>query len=91
VLLFAGLYIVVSVLVRMRQGQWLRRAGPFESEIDEIEASLDQADSVYQWWLDALKENEELERRLEERDEMIQSLLEERERHMEELGPGGQT
>lgn len=91
VLLFAGLYIVVSVLVRMQRGQWLRRAGPFESEIAEIEASLDQADTVYQWWLEALNENEELEGRLEQRDTMIHDLLEERDRLIEELGEPGKT
>jgi hypothetical protein len=86
VLLFGGLYIVISVLVRMRRGHWLRRAGPFESEIaEDVAKGLDQADDVIQWWSDALEENEELERKLVERDEAIESLLEERQYLIEEL------
>jgi hypothetical protein len=85
-LIFAGLYIVASILVRMTRREWLRRAGPFESELaGEVERGLDEADSVVQWWMDALEQNEELERRLQERDVTLRELLEERNALREQL------
>jgi hypothetical protein len=85
VLLFAGLYIVASVLVRMVRREWLMRAGPFESELAEAARSLDEADSNLDNWLEALEENEELGRRLEEANEAIVSLLDERDHLADEL------
>ena len=78
-LLFAGLYIVASILVRMTRRQWLRRAGPFESELaGEVGSGLVAADTVVQWWLESLERNKELERRLQERDVTIRELVRER-------------
>jgi hypothetical protein len=39
VLAFGGIFIVLSIGIRMKSGEWLRRAGPFEIS----EGSLDQA------------------------------------------------
>jgi hypothetical protein len=86
VLLFGGLYIVASVLVRMGRQEWLRRAGWFESQVgEEVEEGLEQAEWAFDRWLEALEENEQLEERLAERDEAIETLLEQRELLVEEL------
>jgi hypothetical protein len=86
VLLVAGLYIVVSVIVRMSRGHWLRRAGPFESEIaEEVAEGLDEADDIVESWMQTLSENERLAERLEEADEAIRALLDERDQLIEEL------
>src|SRR4051794_30761061 len=34
VLAFGGIFIVVSIGIRMKNGEWLRRAGPFEISVD---------------------------------------------------------
>jgi hypothetical protein len=87
VLLFGGLYIVGSVVVRMSRQEWLRRAGWFESQVSEaVAAGLDQADDVFNWWMEALQENEQLGERLAEADQTIQHLLEEREVLIQRLG-----
>jgi hypothetical protein len=74
VLAFGGLFIVVSTATRMKNGEWLRRAGPFEiSEpaVSEIEGQLAH-------WRTAasLKQEEvaELTECLKESDEMIERL-----------------
>jgi hypothetical protein len=72
VLAFGGLFIVISTAIRMKNGEWLRRAGPFEiSEITmkEIEGQLDR------WHTAALAGEEEvadLTERLEKADELIE-------------------
>lgn len=45
VLLFGGLYIAISILHRMRHGQWLRRAGPFGAHL-ATDGGLGGADSL---------------------------------------------
>jgi hypothetical protein len=75
VLLFGALYIAVSVVVRMRRRQWLRRAGPFESHLaDEAQDELDAIDPIFELYAEALEENEELARRLSERDEALEEV-----------------
>jgi len=72
VLAFGGFFIVRSTAIRMKNGEWLRRAGPFEvSEITmrEIEGQLDR------WHTAALAGQEEvadLTERLEKADEVIE-------------------
>src|SRR6266576_6626452 len=44
VLVFGGIFIVVSIGIRMKNGEWLRRAGPFEiseTTVDEIKGRID--------------------------------------------------
>lgn len=92
VLLFGGLYIVASTLYRMKRQEWLRRAGWFESQVSEqVEAGLDQAEDVFNWWMEALGENERLSERLEESDQTIGRLLDEREALIQELKQRGET
>lgn len=74
VLAFGGLFIVISIGIRMKNGDWLRRAGPFEiseTTLGEIEGQRDR------WRIVALLEHEkvvELTERLEESDELIAHL-----------------
>lgn len=46
VLAFGGIFILVSIGVRMNNGEWLRRAGPFEIS----EGRLDQAENEIGFW-----------------------------------------
>jgi hypothetical protein len=46
VLGFGGIFIVVSIGIRMKNGEWLRRAGPFEIS----EGSLGQAEAELDFW-----------------------------------------
>jgi hypothetical protein len=74
VLAFGGVFIVISTGIRMKNGEWLRRAGPFEISdiaVTEIEGQMDfwrQAALVGQ------EEVAELTERLEESDELIEQL-----------------
>ena len=74
VLAFGGLFLVASIGTRMKNEEWLRRAGPFEiSEItlSEIEGQRDR------WRVAALLEHEKvvgLTVRLEESEEVIEQL-----------------
>jgi hypothetical protein len=74
VLAFGGVFIIVSTGVRMKKGEWLRRAGPFEASettVGEIEEQLDQ------WCSTALVRQEkviELTECLDESDELIEGL-----------------
>lgn len=57
VLAFGGIFIVLSISIRMKNGEWLRRAGPFEIS----EGTLDQAkDEAGFWRRAALATEEEL-------------------------------
>jgi hypothetical protein len=74
VLAFGGVFIVVSTTIRMKNGEWLRRAGPFEiseTMVNEVEGQLDQ------WRSTALARQEkvvELTERLDESEELIAEL-----------------
>jgi hypothetical protein len=74
VLAFGGGFIVISTGIRMKNGEWLRRAGPFEiseTAVSEIEGQVDF------WRTAALagqEEVEELTERLQESDELIEQL-----------------
>jgi hypothetical protein len=74
VLAFGGFFIVISIAMRMKNGEWLRRAGPFEiseTTLSEIEGQRDR------WRIAALLEHEEvveLTERLQKSDELIAQL-----------------
>ncbi len=59
VLAVGGAYVVASTVVRMRNGDWLRRAGPFEVA-ETVAAELE--DQVHFWRSAALDCYDELER-----------------------------
>ena len=74
VLAFGGVFIVVSTGIRMKNGEWLRRAGPFEiseTAVSEIEGQVNQ------WRAAAMARQEkvvELTERLDESEELIAEL-----------------
>jgi hypothetical protein len=82
VLLATGIYILVSIAVRMGRGQWLRRAGPFEMDLEQ---RLNEAESFFDDWLEAMNRNDELVDRLAERDEQVEQLLADRAALLEAL------
>jgi hypothetical protein len=74
VLAMGGVYIMVSMGIRMANGQWLKRAGPFEigeKEIGAIETEIAN-------WQKAAEAGDEeiaaLAKRLKESDELIEEL-----------------
>jgi hypothetical protein len=74
VLLFGSIYVAASSVVRIRRGQWLRRAGPFESHLDEAKEELDELDSLLDLYTESVDENAELAARLAERDQQLEQL-----------------
>lgn len=74
VLAFGGFFIVISIGMRLKNGEWLRRAGPFEISETTLSEMEDQRD---RWRMVALLEHEkvdELTERLESSDELIAQL-----------------
>jgi hypothetical protein len=73
VLAFGGIFIVLSIGIRMKNGEWLRRAGPFEIS----EGNLTQARNEIDFWFQAaLRSREEaasLRGRLEHFEESIEN------------------
>lgn len=72
VLAFGGFFIVISIGIRMKNGEWLRRAGPFEVSETTLSEMERQRDS---WRAAALLEQEkviELTGYLEESDELLE-------------------
>jgi hypothetical protein len=66
VLLLGSTYVAASMVVRIKRGQWLRRAGPFESELAGTEDALDRnVDSLVGNLRDAWHRIEELGQELE--------------------------
>lgn len=63
VLAFGGIFIVLSIGIRMKNGEWLRRAGPFEIS----DGTLDQAKDEAEFWHRAALVHEEEMLRLRER------------------------
>lgn len=57
VLALGGVFIVVSTVIRMRNGEWLKRAGPFE--ISETVVT-DLEDEIELWRKAALNDREEI-------------------------------
>lgn len=86
VLLFGGLYIAVSVVIRMKKKQWLQRFGPFEANIAEAEENLEEIDPILDDYIEALDTNEQLERTVEERNQELARVYAERDQLREELG-----
>lgn len=74
VLAFGGIFIVVSIGIRMKNGEWLRRAGPFE--ISEVEVGQVKDEAAF-WRRTALASREEadaLQASLRQAEELIDSL-----------------
>ena len=71
VLAFGGIFIVVSIAIRMRNGEWLRRAGPFEVS----EASVSEAEGEAEYWRRAAQATDEDSENLRERLDRYEELL----------------
>jgi len=71
VLAFGGLFIVISIGHRMRSGEWLRRAGPFEIS----EGKLAQAEEETDFWHRAALANEREVAALQKRLKRIGDLI----------------
>jgi hypothetical protein len=75
VLAVGGVYVIVSTLVRMRNREWLRRAGPFEVS----ELSLDALAGQVEYWREQAwarqREVELAEQELDETDQKTQRFL----------------
>jgi len=74
VLAFGGVFIIASTVVRMKNKDWLRRAGPFEVS----ERAVTEIEDQIQFWrtaaLEGQEEIEDLRQQLEESDELIEQL-----------------
>jgi len=83
VLAFGGVFIVVSTGIRMKNREWLRRAGPFEiseTAVSEVERQLDQwrvaAQARQKKVLELTERLDESEELIAELDEIVASSLE---------------
>ncbi|HEV2727294.1 MAG TPA: hypothetical protein VGV34_03315 [Solirubrobacterales bacterium] len=74
VLAFGGIFIVLSIGIRMKNGEWLRRAGPFEIS----ERSLNQAKGEVEFWRRTAQATQEeaieSQEKLRRSDELIRDL-----------------
>jgi hypothetical protein len=74
VLAFGGVFIVVSMVIRMKNGEWLRRAGPFEVS----ESTTGLVEGRVELWREAALAGEEkvteLTEMLDRSDEVIERL-----------------
>jgi hypothetical protein len=74
VLAVGGVFIIASTVVRMRKGDWLKRAGPFEVS----EMALSEIEDQIEFWrntaLTGQDEIAELRERLEASDDLIEQL-----------------
>jgi hypothetical protein len=74
VLAFGGIFIVASTVIRMRNQEWLRRAGPFEVS----ETAVSEIEGQVEFWREAAlagqEEVAELTERINESDELIEHL-----------------
>jgi len=74
VLAVGGVFIVASIGIRMRNGEWLRKAGPFEVS----EASLGETEGEVEYWRRAARTNDEdaksLRRQVNRSEELLDDL-----------------
>jgi hypothetical protein len=78
VLAFTAVYTIASIVSWMRLGHWLTRAGPFEVSREAVETLTDQVAFWRETAIEADAEREALRQRLEETDELVEHLYEER-------------
>lgn len=74
VLAFGGVFIVVSIGIRMKNGEWLRRAGPFEISEDRLGQAEGDADFWRRASLASEGEVQRLRDRLGRSEELIRAL-----------------
>jgi hypothetical protein len=74
VLVVGGVFIVASIVFRMKAGDWLKRAGPFEVSEAEVAELKDQIELWRRTALDGQRETVETKELLEASDELIERL-----------------
>jgi hypothetical protein len=74
VLAFGGIFIVVSIGIRMKNGEWLRRAGPFEISERPAGQAEDEVDFWHRAALRSRAEAADLRARLRRSEELIGKL-----------------
>jgi hypothetical protein len=72
-----GVFIVVSIGVRMRNREWLRRAGPFEISESRLHQSEDEADFWRQAALSSREEADALRDDLRQSEELLRGIRKE--------------
>lgn len=77
VLAVGGVFIVVSIGIRMRNGEWLRRAGPFEIAESDLGKARDEAEFWREATLASEKDVARLRERLERSEELVNNLQDE--------------
>ncbi len=88
VLAMGGVFIIVSMVIRMKNREWLKRAGPFEIgqvELGDIEAQIDRWRNVAQA---GQEEVVELTSRIKDSDELIGELQHEIEKLQLDMDDG---
>ncbi|HEX5593168.1 MAG TPA: hypothetical protein VFX35_07460 [Solirubrobacterales bacterium] len=71
VLAFGGVFIVTSIGIRMRNKEWLRRAGPFEISEGELEKAEAEARFWHRTALASEEEGLRLQSQLRESKELL--------------------
>lgn len=71
---FAATYVMSSIVVRMRRGQWLRRTGPFEVSEEAVASLSDEIDLWKGLAQDAEEEIEALKERLRDTEEVAEQF-----------------
>jgi hypothetical protein len=74
VLAFGGIFIVLSIGIRMKNGEWLRRAGPFEISERPLGQAAEGDDFLYRAALASREEAIGLRQRLRRSEELIEDL-----------------
>jgi hypothetical protein len=74
VLAIGGVFIVVSIGIRMRNGEWLRRAGPFEISEGEVGEAEDEIGFWHRTALANQRKVAKLEEQLERAEELLDDL-----------------
>ncbi len=74
VLAFGGIFIVVSIGIRMKNREWLRRAGPFEISEQPLREAVDETEEWRRVALTSRGEASSLRERLEQFEALIEDL-----------------
>jgi hypothetical protein len=74
VLAVGGIFIVISIVIRMKNGEWLRRAGPFEISVDEADEAGEETEFWRQVALASREEAVKLRDRLEQSERLVRYL-----------------
>lgn len=74
VLALGGVFIAASIGIRMRNGEWLRRAGPFEIAESDLGKAKDEAEFWHETALASEEDAAKLRERLRRSEELVNDL-----------------